>query len=221
MPASGVVLGIDGCPGGWIAALRDDTGIIWRQAPLGALASILDDAAVAAIDMPIGLAERGWRSCDLLGRERLGAARARLFLTPPRAVLALGMAAPNADVQRLSRALTGQGTSRQAMALSARIMEVDALVPDDRIVEVHPELSFMTMAGEVLPSKHRPEGIAARVAVLTPIFGEMTDGPAPIVDRLDAVAALWSAERVLAGAAEGLPEVAALDGRGVPMRILT
>lgn len=221
MPASGIVLGIDGCPAGWIAATRGGRRVTWRFAPTGQLASIIGDAGLAAIDMPIGLADRGWRACDILGRERLGTARARLFLTPPRGVLALGMRAPNDDVQRISRELTGQGTSRQAMALAARVMEIDALLPDARLVEVHPELSFLAMTGAVLPSKHRPEGIEARVAALAAAFGDIPDGPAPLVDRMDAMAALWSAERLLAGTATALPDPAELDTRGVPMRIVT
>lgn len=214
-------MGVDGCPGGWIAAVRVDGGVAWRRAPIGGLAALVADAVCAAIDMPMGLADSGWRACDVLGREELGAARSRLFLTPPRAVLELGWSAPNEEVQRISRALTGQGTSRQAMGLAARIMEIDALLPDERLVEVHPELSFAAMAGGVLPSKHRDEGAAARLALLVGEFGGVPDGPAPLVDRMDAMAALWSAERHADGAAVVRPERDERDARGVPMRIVS
>lgn len=215
------IAGADGCPGGWIVAVSAGDGIEWRFAPLGTLGDALRDCAVAGIDMPLGLADRGWRRCDALAREALGPARARVFMTPPRGVLELGFGAPNDVVQERSRALTGQGTSRQAMALAGRILEADALLPDDRLAEVHPELSFAAMAGHVLPSKHADAGRDARAALLGSIFGGIPDGPAPLADRMDALAALWSARRWAAGAATSLPDPPDRDARGVPMRIVT
>lgn len=215
------MLGIDGCPGGWIAARLCEGVLTWQRVKLGELQSLLDGASCIGIDMPMGLAESGWRECDVLGREALGAARSRLFLTPPRAVLELGWSAPNDEVQRVSRALTGQGTSRQAMGLATRILELDALLPDARVIEVHPELSFMAMAGAVLPSKHSEDGVRIRVELLEAEFGALPDGPAPLVDRLDALAALWSVRRFVAGSAIARPPGDVRDGRGVTMRIVS
>lgn len=250
---SGIAVGVDGCPGGWIAAVVAGGRIGWRRVPNGQFADLVRAAlpalpalAVMAVDMPIGLVDEGWRRCDLLAKEVLGRAHMRVFLTPPREVVHLGWSAPNDQVQRRCRELTGKGISRQALALGPRILEVDSCLPDPRIVEAHPELSFAEMAGRVLASKHRPEGIAERIEVLrgawaawavSPEVGVGYQGDAdrlgvstaldarpagvPIADALDALAVAWSAGRVLAGVARSTPAQPQLDPRGVPMAILT
>ena len=48
-----VVLGIDGCPGGWVAAHVDGQHVTWHA---GAFAALLELPATAvAVDIPIGL----------------------------------------------------------------------------------------------------------------------------------------------------------------------
>ncbi len=106
--------------------------------------------------MPVGLLTSGLRPCDALARQELPGAASRVFTTPPRAVLELGPDAPNADVQALSRALTGQGVSRQALHLAPRILALDAALASREprlVVEVHPELSFAELSGGVLDRK--------------------------------------------------------------------
>ena len=221
-----MLIGVDGYRGGWVAAVRTDASLQWRTGPVGAIDRVLDGATVAAIDIPIGLTEHGWRRCDIEAKALLGRAGSRVFMTPPREVVELGLTAPNAEVQEVSQRLTGQGVSRQALGLAARILDVDRLLPDARIVEVHPELSFLEMTGRVLPSKKSTPGIAERISALADWDPDtakaLTRCPddVPMDDALDALAALWSAERQAQERSVSIPDDPPSDHRGVAMRIV-
>ena len=213
-PTEADAVGIDGCPGGWIAACLDDGVVSWAFAPVADIATLIPPGVCTGVDMPIGLLGSGLRACDSLARRQLPGAASRVFTTPPRPVLELGPDAPNADVQMLSRALSGQGVSRQALHLAPRILALDAALsamPGHRVVEVHPELALAEIAGRVLDRKTTPEGLQQRVAALgtwLPGVGAHIAGrPAgvPVIDALDALAALWSAMRWRDGVARTIP----------------
>ena len=80
------VLGVDGCPGGWVGALVEDDEVSWHT---GAFADLLALPATAvAVDIPIGLppgAER--RLADVEARAAIGSQRSSVFFAPPRVVL--------------------------------------------------------------------------------------------------------------------------------------
>lgn len=217
------VIGIDGYRGGWVAARAEASParptVTWATSSVHDVASLLDPSCVIGIDMPIGLAAMGWRACDVLAKSALGRAGSRVFMTPPRAVLELGLSAPNEAVQQLSRETTGQGTSRQAMGLAERILALDAALSDRAgardtgdVIEVHPELAFAEMAGQVLAGKKTAAGVGQRVEALGPwlpsVVEHLASAPAdvPVDDALDALACAWSASRWRISAARTLPE---------------
>lgn len=212
------VLGVDGCRGGWVGALVEGRRVSWHRFATFAEALAVPAAAIG-VDMPVGLPPTGRRGCDLEAKSLLGRAHPRVFLAPPRGVLA---AATYAEAGRLHRELTGGlGLSLQTWHLVPKIREVDAVADDPRLVEVHPELSLAALGGSgPLPSKKTAAGRAARVALLTGWLGELGDLPAGD-DGLDALAVAWSAHRWLAGRARTLPGVPAYDETGRPMRIVT
>ena len=214
------VLGVDGAPGGWVGALVDGPRVSFLMLP-DAAAALAVQAAVVAVDMPIGLPERGRRACDLAAKRLLGRDHPRVFLAPPRDVLD---AKDYAEAGRLHRQLAdGMGLSVQTWHLVPKIREVDAVADDPRLVEVHPELSFALLAGEVLPPKRSAEGRAGRVDALRrwlPDLGAGVSVPRG-TDALDALAAAWSAQRWLEGVAQVVPDEPALDARGRPMRIVS
>ena len=116
---------------------------------------------------------------------------------------------------------------KQAFNLLPRLRELDELAraqPENRLVEIHPECSFRALAGAALPSKHTPDGLDARRALLRPLFGDVGRRTASaaheVHDVLDAFAVLWSVERFCHGAhlEHGDGE---RDGYGLPMRIVT
>ncbi|HEX7189722.1 MAG TPA: DUF429 domain-containing protein [Actinomycetes bacterium] len=214
------VLGVDGCRAGWVGALVEDNEVAWLALP--DIRAALDvDAAVVAVDMPLGLPPRGRRECDLLAKTTLGRAHSRVFLAPPRGVLA---AADYSAAGPLHRELAdGKGMSVQTWHILDRIREVDEVALDPRLVEVHPELSFAELAGRVLAPKRTSLGRRERVAALRIWLPGLADVPrgAHALDALDALAAAWSARRWLTGEARTVPADPPQDGRGRPMRIVT
>jgi predicted RNase H-like nuclease len=214
------VLGVDGARGGWAAALVDGDDV--RFLTFRTIDEALDfDVEAIGIDMPIGLPRQGRRACDLAAKRVLGRAHSRVFLAPPRAVLA---ATSYRDAAVLHRAhADGHGLSVQTWNIVARIVEVDAVAHDARLVEVHPELSFARLAGEVLVPKRSAEGRAARLTALRSVWPGLGEPPRGD-DALDALAAAWSAARWLAGTADTVPggdTATAYDDCGRPMRIVT
>jgi predicted RNase H-like nuclease len=213
-------LGLDGARGGWVGALVADGRVSWLR--LGHLTEALAlDVEAVGVDMPVGLPATGRRECDRLAKALLGRAHPRVFLTPPRGVLA---AADHADANRLHRELTGGlGLSVQTWHLVPKMREVDEVADDPRLVEVHPELSFAELAGtQALPSKKTAAGRALRVGTLRRWLPDLAVDEVPAGDDgLDALAVAWSTHRWLAGTARTLPDHPPYDGRGRPMRIVT
>lgn len=167
---------------------------------------------VVGIDIPIGLAVRGRRRADELVRGLLGVRWQSLFMTPVRA--ALLMPGP-VEANNRNRELTGHGVSRQAFALAGRILEVDQWLPGSgiRVVEVHPELCFTTMAGAPpAASKKTWAGMQRRRALLSEqgvVVPDELGRPGELAgtdDVLDAAAVAWTARRVAAGIARSYPD---------------
>jgi predicted RNase H-like nuclease len=218
-----IVAGFDGCRDGWLGvALLDGA---FHAAGLfphfrGAYEA-WPEADVFGIDIPIGLPVDCPRAADLAARVELGArAAASVFLIPPRPILE---APTYEEACRRSRQLLGAGISKQSYALRSKILEVDVLArQDERIHEVHPEVSFRAMAperGALRDSKRTWGGLMERRTRLAvhgiTIPDELGEaGRAGADDVLDAAAAAWSALRRARGEARPLPDPPErLDGR--------
>lgn len=219
------IAGVDGTRRGWIAMIRDGDVI---EAQLLAsdeeLLALIQSCAVVAIDTPIGLAETGPRSCDHHARRFLGKRASSVFPAPLRPLLALR---DYAEANRVSLDLQKRGVSKQGWAIVPKVAQVDRILQRHRhlrgrVYEVHPEVSFAAWNDAAFEaSKHSKEGLAARRALAEAHFGALPPVPkyASENDLLDALAALWTAERILAGRARELGDARA-DLTGLPMRIV-
>ena len=234
--------GVDGCPGGWVAAIaRKDGGVeleVFRTIDVLVRELRGRGARVIAVDMPIGLPDRpGLRKCDKQARVRLGKARSSVFPVPDRELISQRTYDQVQQVveERKRRDRSAKGLSKQSFAISSKIAEIDLFVranPDchSYFVEVHPEVSFRAMPdrGLELPKKKSTEGRSARKALLGEhLFGRgglrhPGDGVLPSGakedDVLDAFAALWSARRFADKRCVVLG--GDLDANGVPMRMI-
>ena len=105
--------------------------------------------------------------------------------------------------------LTGKSISAQSYALGRRILEVDEYAHrDERVIEVHPEVSFRELAHRPLKSKHRLEGLVERRALLEEAGIEVPASAPRIAepDLLDATIVAWTAQRYARGEALPLPQ---------------
>lgn len=223
------VLGVDACKAGWIGVVLHQgaaTAHVSRTiATLVAEAEVAGQLAAIGIDIPIGLPDTGRREADMLARQRLGPRRSSLFMTPVRAALAAGS---HAQAVQVNRDRAGEGVSAQGYALRSKILEVDgwARQAGRRVVEVHPEVSFASMAGGPLPdskrtwagTQHRQRLLADAGIDLPADLGE-AGRQAAVDDVLDACAAAWTAARVAAGTATPLPDPPVTHADGWPAAI--
>lgn len=154
------IAGVDGCRSGWIALIestetRRITAHVFRT--FRDLADVLN-AAVIAIDIPIGLTECHARQCDVLARRHLGPKRgSSVFPAPIRAALT---ADTYGDAKAASIRAQNKGISKQAWAIYPKIREVDEVLHAEAalrnsVVEVHPEVTFSRWAGAPIVAPKR------------------------------------------------------------------
>jgi predicted RNase H-like nuclease len=206
------VLGVDAAAGGWLAVLLVDGYFAGAdlQPSVAALLSEFPGVDVIAVDIPIGLPRGQLRSADAAARAFVGPARAAsVFPTPPAEVLA---APTYVKAVEISRRILGVGISQQTWALRGRIFEVaDIAASDDRIIEVHPEVSFRALKGAPLRfKKSRWSGIGERRALLASAGILLPDDlrggeQAAPDDVVDAAVAAWSAKQAAEGRSATLP----------------
>ncbi len=224
------VLGVDGCPGGWVGALLVPRAPRPRVVVAPTIEALVEtvraelDVQVVGIDIPIGLPDSSIRQADVLARRALPGRASSVFTTVTRPAY---LAADRAAADAVNRGLSGQGVGAQAFALRAKVLEVDTWLrsrPTVDVVEVHPEVSFATMCGGPLPGKRTAEGQQARLdalgaAGIAPPSVLKGTGYAPD-DVLDACAVAWSAHRRATGEARWLPDPPEVFSDGIRAAIV-
>jgi predicted RNase H-like nuclease len=201
-----LVAGVDGYRKGWVAVSVDPSGDV-AVSTHATFAEVLSlQARVIAIDIPIDPAGLGSRPADAGARAFIGGRASSVFQTPPRAALE---ARTFGEANEIARTVTGKGMSQQAFALGRKILEVHALAEvDERVIEMHPEVSFCELSGMPLTaSKHSAEGLERRRELLAGV-GIVLPGAVPGVpeaDLLDAAAGAWTAGRYAGGTAKPFP----------------
>lgn len=214
-----LVAGADVWKGQWVVVVLDhghfDRAFV-APTIAAALASMGNVTAVG-IDIPIGLPHPGRnRSADEEARRYVGPRWQSVFMTPSAALL---QAASHAEANELARREGWAGISAQAYALGPMILQVQPVSEaDDRVYEIHPEVSFAAALGAPLPwPKTSWNGMALRRRILLDRGIDVPDdlgpaGTAGVTDVLDAAIAAWSAYRVANGMAESLPARASRIG---------
>ena len=216
-----VVAGVDAYKRGWVAVVIEDGRFLDARVfpTIGELRSTLSNASVIGVDIPIGLPTSARRAADAEARAFVGPRRSSVFPTPPRAVIE---AETYEEARRVANVQFGIGVSSQAYrGLRAKILEVDAVVgDDDRLIEVHPEVSFRALAGHDLQySKRTWNGQMERRGLLEGAGIELAAdlgeaGAVPVDDILDAAVGAWTAARYQQGIAQSLPDPPEIDERG-------
>ncbi|MHC4622058.1 MAG: DUF429 domain-containing protein [Planctomycetota bacterium] len=238
------VAGVDGCKAGWCVATasahqtgRESLGRTLQLETFFVTATFADvlsktqSCKLVCVDIPIGLSEgEQRRRCDIEARRLLGSPRAStVFPAPVRPCLSAD------DYQTacgISLEHSGKKLSRQSFGLLKKIRDVDGLMTpelQDRVREVHPEVSFWALNGGVslLQNKKTVPGQVNRYQLLEGVFknvGDVLAEAAPggygMDDALDALVAAWTAAQTICGKTLTLPENPACDSRGLKMEIL-
>lgn len=224
------IAGIDGCRSGWliVEANSDLSKAELQFAPNWN--SVNCSAIAIAVDMPIGVSQRGVRQCEVEARKLLSPYAARVFKSLSRGALRFAQSEWNSANQWSKRQGYG-GISKQIWNIRPKIKEIDrVIVPADqaRIYEAHPELAFARInGGKPLESKHTPEGLNARKRLLVREgftnldnwLQELRGKGAKADDLFDACALTLTAGNILRGQAKHLPEVVERDSRNLRMSI--
>lgn len=223
------VLGVDACKAGWVGIAL--TGHYASAHVAGTIDELIASAdtdgalAVVAIDMPIGLPDRGRRQADVLARKAVGTLRSSVFMTPARAALD---APDHRTASARNHALAGEGISIQAFSLKSKLHDVERWVRQThhRVVEIHPEVSFAQLAGAPLTvRKSTWAGAECRRRLLADagviLVGDLGEAGRRVAvdDVLDAAVAAWTAQRVLRGQAQARPNPPEVFGDGLPCAI--
>lgn len=234
-----ILAGVDGCPTGWVAAVRRPDGPV-EVAVVPRFEDVLAfDPACIAVDMPIGLPDRigaAGRDPERALRPFLGARQSSVFSVPSRAAVYAGDYAA-ACAAALATSDPPRKVSKQCFHIFPRIREIDALLRAapawrERIVESHPEGVFMGLNGwrpllqpKKVKSRPHPPGLDERRALLaaagidTGLLASRPPRGAGADDVLDAFACLILAERRAAGRAVPLPSPPGRDSHGLPIAI--
>lgn len=212
------VAGLSGTrtPAGWVLVQLEDRalGAIRLQPDLGSALATADEAGVVAVDLPVGHDDPkgGVRACDERAREFVGPRSGSVPKIPPPEVLEAHDLAAARD---LAEARGWPVPDEALFALRERILAVNR-ADDDRLVEVHPEVSYVAIRDAIDDPgylEHPPgdrRGRHERLELLyevdlRPARSMGGVGRASPMDVLEATAAAWSAHRVAAGDAGTLP----------------
>lgn len=235
------VAGVDGFKAGWVVAHLELQGQKRLRTRIEVAEHFKDvyertkACEAVAVDIPIGLSNDAPRACDTAARALLGKRSSSVFPAPLRCVL---VETSHAAANRLSKRRARIGTPAQTFALVPKILEVDEIITprlQERVFEVHPELSFRALnEGRSLEfSKRSAIGVLQRLRLLLrvgidvqTVLGELErsarpglEGKVGLDDVLDALAAAWSAQRKVQGLAEQATEEVQFDSEGLRMQI--
>lgn len=230
-------IGVDGCKGGWLAAIKDDTGKVTLDVypTIKELWQAQREAESIAIDIPIGFrccsdgSEE--RTCDKEARKALGQPRgSSVFVVPCREAI---YAKTYDEASRINFECTGRNIPVFSWGIMPKICEVDAFLQINEearkgIMEIHPEVCFWGLAGKkpMKENKKKWDGMEERMGVLFPFLPEVKDlmlygmtrlkGKVLADDILDSLAALVTIDGG-SGSLFKLPGNPEIDSTGLPM----
>ena len=232
------VAGADGCKAGWVVVRREMESSKMEVRAASDIAEVLrwkPPSKIVGVDIPMGLLDQavpGGRECDKAARALLGQPRGSSVFSPP----ARGTLKAKAFMEalRLNRGTSsnGPGIAIQAYGILPKIREVDELITrrlQARVVEVHPEMCFYEMNRKrpVVEPKKTTAGRKLRIRLLEGAWrrklSEFIESRPRGVGRddiIDAMAACWTAERVLRKKEIRLPGERTRDSRGLRMEIV-
>lgn len=207
------VVGVDGTsPEGWLVVELQGMRLeaIQQLATLDEVLEAAGEAEVVAVDLaighddPEGTRRGGKRACDVAARDRYGDDRPDLPLVPPPSLLELD------DLEAAQRVAEDRGwvqPTHGLWRLKDRLLALDQVAENERLIEVRTELSFEAMQraqgreGQLPTPPHAWKGLVARLKLLAeeglrPARSVGGVGHLSPKDAAGASAAAWTAHRI-------------------------
>ena len=214
------IFGIDGCRFGWVVAEEKTKGDLSIQLieSLNYLESVISKKAIAGIDIPLAIHEKGFRMADAEARVLLKSRASTIFSAPAKETL---LSDNYNDACAINESICGKKISKQSWFLFSKIKEARTIFCQAhkkiKLYEVHPELSFMAMNDMrvIELGKKTDEGFKMRYKLVKKLFPkfdfekirasfkrcDVADD-----DILDAIAVLWSTQKIIANMASYVPK---------------
>ena len=230
---SKVYIGVDGCRGGWIAAVLINGEL--RLEHFDSINSIVGkypDFNAFLIDMVIGLRSSSTqiRPDDLVRKELKGHS-STVFPAPCRQAV---YADTEEAMKQANILALGKSLPQQTISIIPKIREIDEFLEHNnkyrnRILESHPEIAFARLKGDALDSKkYNYPGYLERLHILERYLPECTlfdfrnkakELRCNLDDLLDAVCLVVTASMSEEGLCETIPSEPELDDKGLYMQL--
>lgn len=229
-------IGIDGCRGGWIAAVIDQGELrIEKYVNIQELISkypLFDDML---IDMVIGLPsdqEQYERRPDCTARRLIVPRTSTIFAVPSRQAVYEDTEERQIDANKMA---LGKGLAKQTMAIIPKMRELDGFLAENKnyknvIRESHPEVCFARLNGTVvMTKKSEMEGLMERVHILSGylpglsvelIISRAKELCCNADDIVDAVCLAVTANLSIQGRSEVIPGNVMMDDHGLRMQMV-
>lgn len=229
----GVYIGVDGCKGGWIAAVLDYGELrLERYENIDSLINRYPQFDAILIDMAIGLRDNTEMiRPDQIAKKELGPRASTVFPIPSRSAVY----AETEEEQKKENVKTlGKSLAKQSIAIIPKIKELDSFLishPEyqNRILESHPELAFSRLKGSVVMSRKKDslgfmerEGILLEYLHKTSLayfYEEARKLKCNQDDLMDATCLAVTGALYAQGQCETLPENPDVDSRGLKMKL--
>ena len=229
----GLYIGVDGCRGGWIAAVLDQGELrLERYDSISSIVNAYPTFDAFMIDMAIGLRNsKEQKRPDHAAKIVLGAKASTVFPIPSReAVYAEGEEAQ----KEANRNTLGKSLAKQSLAIIPKIRELDEFFdvhPEykNRILESHPEVAFARLNGSVVMSRKKEEpGLSVRRHILSEyldkndlsgLYDKAKELECGQDDLIDAICLAVIGAMYAHGQTETLPEEPEKDEKGLLMQL--
>lgn len=229
-------IGVDGCRGGWIAAVIEQEEVRIEKYPdMDKLITQYPTFDNLLVDMVIGLPsnqEQYDNRPDSTARRLIAPRTSTIFAVPSRQAVYENA---EEDQVRVNRQVLNKGLAKQTMAIIPKMREMDIFLTEHSkyknvIKESHPEVCFARLNGAVVMTKKaEPDGLMERVQILSQYLPELSSGfvirkakelHCNADDIVDAICLAVTANLDLQGKAEAIPENVMVDDNGLRMQMV-
>lgn len=233
LKTDGKFVGVDGCKGGWIAAIQDGGNFrLEKYTNISALVNENADYNEMLVDMVIGLQSKASDvRPDNVARALIPGRTSTVFAVPARQAV---YADTKEEIREANKNALGKDLPAQTIAIIPKMRELDEFLQQNptyknRLKESHPEVCFARLNGSVVMSrKATPEGISERVQIIREYLPEITEDyvyreakqlRCNADDIVDAIVLSITANFAAHGKTDVIPEAVQEDETGLKMQM--